>query len=638
MRRLRRPAAAKVEGATCQLPSITKLAQAPASLLPVFSRKVAQRGTAKSRTASADDAIHVPEAEIDEIASRLQGDSVRRGKSAKSKLAGMGHTPPTAGLNVSSMKVLPSNLDDLEPDDLVQLARSRLDSIIEERPRTVFSEVKLVRNLLVAAEEKHAAAAAAAADSQVANSQRASFRSSKRPSRVSEQSLLELAASEQSGALRWIKENFTKFDTDAAEIASSKAAMREQEIFAMADGYCEAVIKAKLMQVNIEKLNVALECEEVSKHLENTRSLEFDTVSFTMLPSINLHPLCPLGAHLVTGKGLIVALGESGRVPDEAEFRRHLLEFFDKIGGLYNDVPYHGVAHAADVMNTLGWLFVSKYFLERMSALDRVLGLAAAAIHDVAHPGVTNAFLEKTQSEFALRYNDKSILENMHVSLGFETMVKHKSCDWFSLLPQEYQDLGDPDTPAVNLQRYARKLLIEMVLATDMTQHATHVRELESIAEKQSCDRGTEVGLDVQSQTRKLDQLDEKLSMMNAGLHAADISNPCKPRAIMLKWTERICAEFWAQGDKERELGQSVSPLCDRETGMRAVPKNQRGFINFVLQPLFRPLAEIVPEASVASQMLRDNEQFWQDLDEKQAQYDDIFQTDGNCNNADEIT
>eukprot|EP00930_Biecheleria_cincta_P078139 TRINITY_DN6553_c0_g1_i2.p1 TRINITY_DN6553_c0_g1~~TRINITY_DN6553_c0_g1_i2.p1 ORF type:complete len:394 (-),score=64.98 TRINITY_DN6553_c0_g1_i2:290-1471(-) len=379
------------------------------------------------------------------------------------------------------------------------------------------------------------------------------------------------------------------------------------------------------MNADMEKLNLAFESQDVHEHLESARTLDFDAVSFTMLPAINLHPLCPLGAHLVTGKGLIAAVSESGRVRDEAEFRRCLLQFFDKIDGLYNDVPYHCVAHAADVMNTLGWLFVSKYFLERISALDRVLGLVAASIHDVGHPGVTNAFLEKNHSELALRYNDKSVLENMHVSLGFETMVKHQPCDWFSLLPQEYQDLGDPDTPPVNLQRYSRKLLIEMVLATDMTQHATHVSELENIAEKLSCDKGTEVGLDVQSQTRKLDQLDEKLNIMNAGLHAADVSNPCKPRAIMLKWTERICAEFWAQGDKEQELGHNVSPLCDRETGMAAVPKNQIGFINFVLVPLFRPLAEIMPEASEAFHMLKDNEKFWQDLDEKQAQYNDIF-------------
>ena len=45
--------------------------------------------------------------------------------------------------------------------------------------------------------------------------------------------------------------------------------------------------------------------------------------------------------------------------------------------------------------------------------------LIAALAHDVAHPGVNNPFLVDTGHELALRYNDKSPLENMHCSRLF---------------------------------------------------------------------------------------------------------------------------------------------------------------------------------------------------------------------------
>ena len=31
------------------------------------------------------------------------------------------------------------------------------------------------------------------------------------------------------------------------------------------------------------------------------------------------------------------------------------------------------------------------------------------------------------------------------------------------------------------------------------------------------------------------------------------------------EWTQRITHEFWALGDREKDIGVAVSPLCDRE-------------------------------------------------------------------------
>merc|ERR1712012_128709 len=97
------------------------------------------------------------------------------------------------------------------------------------------------------------------------------------------------------------------------------------------------------------------------------------------------------------------------------------------------------------------------------------MSLIAGAIHDVGHPGTNNLFQAKTMSPMAIRYNDKSILENMHVALSFEVMQNDIASNWFEMLPQAFAPIKEAEEAhPVNLQQYVRKGLVHMVLATDM--------------------------------------------------------------------------------------------------------------------------------------------------------------------------
>ena len=49
-------------------------------------------------------------------------------------------------------------------------------------------------------------------------------------------------------------------------------------------------------------------------------------------------------------------------------------------------------------------------------------------------------------------------------------------------------------------------------------------------------------------------------------VHCADLSNPTKPLELYRAWTDRIMAELFNQGDKERQLGMDISPMADRQT------------------------------------------------------------------------
>lgn len=58
-------------------------------------------------------------------------------------------------------------------------------------------------------------------------------------------------------------------------------------------------------------------------------------------------------------------------------------------------------------------------------------------------------------------------------------------------------------------------------------------------------------------------------------MHCADLSNPTKPLPLYRQWTDRIMAEFFQQGDRERESGLDISPMCDKHTA--SVEKSQVG-------------------------------------------------------------
>lgn len=60
-------------------------------------------------------------------------------------------------------------------------------------------------------------------------------------------------------------------------------------------------------------------------------------------------------------------------------------------------------------------------------------------------------------------------------------------------------------------------------------------------------------------------------------VHCADLSNPTKPLQLYRQWTDRIMEEFFSQGDRERERGMEISPMCDKHNA--SVEKSQVRFL-----------------------------------------------------------
>ena len=65
----------------------------------------------------------------------------------------------------------------------------------------------------------------------------------------------------------------------------------------------------------------------------------------------------------------------------------------------------------------------------------------------------------------------------------------------------------------------------------------------------------------------------DQLLVLKMVLKVSDIGNVTKGRAYCLRWTERICAEFFNQGDLEAKMKLPVTPMMDRKAA--CIPKQQ---------------------------------------------------------------
>jgi hypothetical protein len=185
-------------------------------------------------------------------------------------------------------------------------------------------------------------------------------------------------------------------------------------------------------------------------------------------------------------------------------------------------------------------------------------------------------------------YNDESVLENHHLAVAFKLLQADERNIFSHLTAKQIKTF--------------RKMVIDMVLATDMSKHMQLLADLKTMVESKKV-TGNNIIM--------LESYDDRIQVLQNMIHCADLSNPTKPLDIYIKWTDRIMEEFWRQGDKERDLGLEISPMCDRHVA--SVEKHQVGFIEFIVHPLWETWADLVyPDASAILETLEQNRDWYQ--------------------------
>uniref|UniRef100_A0A8C7GGA2 Phosphodiesterase n=1 Tax=Oncorhynchus kisutch TaxID=8019 RepID=A0A8C7GGA2_ONCKI len=336
---------------------------------------------------------------------------------------------------------------------------------------------------------------------------------------------------------------------------------------------------SSLTNSNIPRFGVKSETEdELAKELEDVNKWGLNVFKVTQFSGNR--PLTVMMHTIFQERDLL----KTFKIPLDT-FITYLMTLEDHYHG---DVAYHNNIHAADVTQSTHVLLSTPALEAVFTDLEILAAIFASAIHDVDHPGVSNQFLINTNSELALMYNDSSVLENHHLAVGFK-LLQEENCDIFqNLTKKQRQSL--------------RKMVIDIVLATDMSKHMNLLADLKTMVETKKV---------TSSGVLLLDNYSDRIQVLQNMVHCADLSNPTKPLQLYRQWTDRIMEEFFTQGDRERERGMEISPMCDKHNA--SVQKSQVGFIDYIVHPLWETWADLVhPDAQDILDTLEDNREWYQ--------------------------
>ena len=262
---------------------------------------------------------------------------------------------------------------------------------------------------------------------------------------------------------------------------------------------------------------------------------------------------------------------------------------------------YHTEKHAIDMLQTLFiYLYKSRVidFLY-LNKLDILSLLVAGVCHDVGHKGYNNDYQIKMYTDLAITYNDKSILENFHISETFKLLKNDKLNIFRNTSKNDFS--------------YIRKRIIDMILATDMFYHSRIIALMKSRLENKNIKNGENSENIVKNSGNNL--FNEQQEILNYLIHIGDISHNTKKFEITYKWSLLLTEEFWRQGDEEKEKGFNVNFLYDRNN--IDIGRNQVGFIKGIIVPSFDLLINFLPELMYYSDNMKENLRRWNEISEE---------------------
>jgi cAMP-specific phosphodiesterase 4/calcium/calmodulin-dependent 3',5'-cyclic nucleotide phosphodiesterase len=301
-------------------------------------------------------------------------------------------------------------------------------------------------------------------------------------------------------------------------------------------------------------------------------------------------PLSTLGMELFKSSGVVECLHL-----DREKLNRFLIEVEQ---GYSEDVPYHNRAHAASVFHFMYALLTRGGVVEacenfRNKPLIILSSLTAAAIHDYEHKGLSNDFLSRSCDERAQRY-EGSVNEKHHAAAGL-ALLEHPHMNFIDALSSSDAELF-------------RRIVTELVLSTDAAQGKQFMTRFN--------ERHPPGG-----EAKLIPECEEDVILaLQMALKCADLGHLALDWDAHLDWVLRLESEFFAQGDREKDLGfQDISFLMDREKP--GVSQTQTGFIDFVVLPQFTSLVGAFPEASPMLTKIQQNADIWR---ERERQHDKL--------------
>ena len=388
--------------------------------------------------------------------------------------------------------------------------------------------------------------------------------------------------------------------TAASQVAARRQALVPSQQEAL--GAMPLAVQAAAMCVGV---TAAPEVHALCRLLEAVPCYDFD--AFALYDASGGAPVTALFVLLLVKLGLVdtfhIDLGICARFT-------HALETRMPRNG------YHNAEHIADVLQSMAILLTGG--LQDVANLTEdplcVLALLlAASVHDFEHPGLTADHLVAVAHPWALLYNDRAVLEQHHLAEAF-SLLRHPGMDWTRQLEG-------------GQQQRLRKLVIQLVMATDMKEHFTllgafgtllHKTRHATLLRRRLRASVSAAGGDGQQQAQQQQHCgglsdSETVLVLQMALKVADLGHLRAPLDIHRRWVAGLCSEFYAQGDLERARGMPVNELMSRERAAEmpaALAESQVAFFEYLVLPLVQQWARATG-AKRWLERVRRNYDFW---------------------------
>lgn len=202
-----------------------------------------------------------------------------------------------------------------------------------------------------------------------------------------------------------------------------------------------------------------------------------------------------------------------------------------------------------------------------------------------------NAFHVQVRDAKAVLYNDRSVLENHHLAQSYFLLNRPENNIFAELSAKDYAQV--------------RKMIVDLVLATDLSTHFDFLAQFKSSVSSGSLDAAADklVGPNAFA---------NRMMLHKMALKCGDVGHAAKSRVLHEKWTHRVAEEFYRQGDEERKRGLAISPFMDRQKAN--LPQSQIGFLEYLVMPLFTAwtkFLELDDDTGPIMVQLRGNRDYW---------------------------
>ncbi|XP_067829290.1 rod cGMP-specific 3',5'-cyclic phosphodiesterase subunit beta-like [Heptranchias perlo] len=271
--------------------------------------------------------------------------------------------------------------------------------------------------------------------------------------------------------------------------------------------------------------------------------------------------------------------------------REVLVRFIYSLSKGYRRITYHNWRHGFNVGQTMFCLLMTGKLKRYYTELEALAMLTAGFCHDIDHRGTNNLYQLKSQHPLA-KLHGSSIMERHHLEFS-KTLLADEGLNI-------YQNL--------NRRQYEHvfHLMDIAIVATDLALYFKKRTMFQKIVDLSKTYENDTQWVDYMSlETTK------KEIVMAMMMTACDLSAITKPWEVQSKVALLVAAEFWEQGDLERNvLQQNPIPMMDRNKSDQ-LPKLQVGFIDFVCTFVYKEFSRFHEDITPMLNGLLNNRKEW---------------------------